>query len=217
MYKAVTRLVNALPPAGLEAEEWQGQTDSREERMQSRTGLILCALSLLTGFLMICLGGFFISNSIFHSHRNLLVAYVLLPMGFVILLSGIFWGTYRQANENKEMFNHVLRQHLAFQDLPLATVDRPDFYPPAYEESLDVEKQACSAGRELLGFPPPLYTETSFEPQDEDKNDPQPEAPPPYQEIIADAAATVKTQDAEEPSTVLKAGAALQLSELTSC
>lgn len=94
---------------------------------------------------------------------------------------------------------------------------RPDFYPPAYEESLDVEKQACSAGRELLGFPPPLYTETSLEPQDEDENDPQPEAPPPYQEIIADAAATVKTQDAEEPSTVLKAGAALQLSELTCC
>lgn len=92
--------------------------------MQNRAGLILCALSLLTGFLMICLGGFFISNSIFHSQRNLVVAYVLLPMGFVILLSGIFWGTYRQANENKEMFNHVLRQHLAFQDLPLATVDR---------------------------------------------------------------------------------------------
>lgn len=94
---------------------------------------------------------------------------------------------------------------------------RPDFYPPAYEESLDVEKQACSAGRGLLGFPPPLYTETSLEPQDEDKNDPQPEAPPPYQENIAVAAATVKTQDAEEPSTVLKAGAVLQLSELASC
>lgn len=124
MYKAVIWLVSALPPAGLETEEWQGQTGSREERMQNRTGLILCALSLLTGFLMICLGGFFISNSIFHSQRNLVVAYVLLPMGFVILLSGIFWGTYRQANENKEMFNHVLRQHLAFQDLPLATVDR---------------------------------------------------------------------------------------------
>ncbi|GAB1302287.1 Transmembrane protein 252 [Apodemus speciosus] len=181
--------------------------------MQNRTGLILCALSLLTGFLMICLGGFFISNSIFHSQKNLVVAYVLLPMGFVILLSGIFWGTYRQANENKEMFNHVLRQHLAFQDLPLATVDRPDFYPPAYEESLDVEKQACPAG-----FPPPLYTETSLELEDlEGESDPQAEAPPPYQEIMADAAATVKAQDAEEPRPVLKAGTALQLSALTSC
>lgn len=138
-------------------------------------------------------------------------------MGFVILLSGIFWGTYRQANENKEMFNHVLRQHLAFQDQPLATVDRPDFYPPAYEESLDVEKQVCPAGRGLLGFPPPLYTETSLELQEEDENDPQPEAPPPYQEIIADAEATMKERDAEEPSTTPKTGAVLQLSELTSC
>lgn len=107
----------------------------------------------------------------------------------------------------------MLRQHLAFQDLPLATVDRPDFYPPAYEESLDVEKQACPAGRELLGFPPPLYTETNLE--FEHLEDPQPEAPPPYQEIIADAGAPAKAQDAEEPSRVLKAGTALQLTELT--
>lgn len=101
-----------------------GSDGLQRRRMQNRTGLILCALSLLTGFLMICLGGFFISNSLVLSQKNLVAAYVLLPMGFVILLSGIFWGTYRQANENKEMFNHVLRQHLAFQDLPLATVDR---------------------------------------------------------------------------------------------
>ncbi|XP_051002229.1 transmembrane protein 252 [Acomys russatus] len=183
--------------------------------MQSRAGLIVCALSLLTGFLMICLGAFFISNSIFHSQRSLVVAYALLPMGFVVLLSGIFWGTYRQANENKQMFNHVLRQHLPSQDLPLATIDRPDFYPPAYEESLDAEKQPCPTGRGFLGFPPPLYTETSLELEDE--NDPQPEAPPPYQESTADAAITAKSWDAEGPSIVLKAGPALQHSELTSC
>lgn len=92
--------------------------------MQNRASLILCALSLLAGFLMICLGGYFISNSVVHSQRNLVMAYVLLPMGFAILLSGIFWATYRQANENKEMFSYVLRQHLASQDPPLATIDR---------------------------------------------------------------------------------------------
>ncbi|OBS78470.1 hypothetical protein A6R68_19138 [Neotoma lepida] len=181
--------------------------------MQNRTLLILCALSLLTGFLMICLGGFFISNSILHSQKNLVVSYVLLPMGFMILLSGIFWATYCQASENKDMFNHVLRQHLASQDLPLTTIDRPDFYPPAYEESLDAEKQTCPPGRGLLGFPPPPYTATSLELEDD--NDPQPEAPPPYQESIADA--MVRAQDAVEPSTVLKAGPALQHSQLTSC
>ncbi|XP_028750905.1 transmembrane protein 252 [Peromyscus leucopus] len=185
--------------------------------MQNRTVLILCALSLLTGFLMICLGGFFISNSIFHSQRNLVVSYVLLPMGFMILLSGIFWATYCQASENKEMFNHALREHLASQDPPLATVDRPDFYPPTYEESLDAEKQACAAGGGLLGFPPPPYTATSLELEDE--NDPQPEAPPPYQESTADAVVTAEAQDADAqgPSPALKAGPALLYSELTSC
>ncbi|CAO2585029.1 Transmembrane protein 252 [Lemmus lemmus] len=181
--------------------------------MQNRASLILCALSLLAGFLMICLGGYFISNSVVHSQRNLVMAYVLLPVGFAILLSGIFWATYRQANENKGMFNHVLRQHLASQDLRLATIDRPDFYPPTYEESLDAEKQACPAGRGLLGFPPPLYSTTNLELEDE----PQPEAPPPYQESIADAVVPAKAQDAEGPSTVPRAGPALQHSELTSC
>ncbi|XP_041516933.1 transmembrane protein 252 [Microtus oregoni] len=183
--------------------------------MQNRGSLILCSLSLLVGFLMICLGGYFISNSVIHSQRNLVMAYVLLPMGFAILLSGIFWATYRQANENKEMFNRVLRQHLASQDLPLATVDRPDFYPPTYEESLDAEKQACPAGRGLLGFPPPLYSATNLDLEDED--DPRPEAPPPYQECMADAVVPAKAQDDEGPSTVPRAGPALQPSELTSC
>ncbi|ERE77334.1 putative transmembrane protein C9orf71 like protein [Cricetulus griseus] len=164
---------------------------------------------------MICLGGFFISNSIFHSQRNLVIAYVLLPMGFVILLSGIFWATYRQANENKEMFNHVLRQHLASQDLLLTTIDRPNFYPPAYEESLDAEKQTCPAGGGFLEFPPPPYTATSLELEDE--NEPQPEAPPSYQESTAGTVVTVKAQDAVGPSTVLKAGPALQHSGLPSC
>lgn len=91
---------------------------------------------------------------------------------------------------------------------------RPDFYPPAYEESLDAEKQDCPTGRGHLGFPPPLYTATSLELEDE--NDPQPEAPPPYQESIADTAVTAKAWGAEGPNTALRAGTALQPLELTS-
>ncbi|XP_045325600.1 transmembrane protein 252 [Leopardus geoffroyi] len=98
--------------------------------MRNRTGLVLCALVLLTGFLMICLGAFLISSgSMFNCRGNLILAYMLLPLGFVILLSGIFWSTYRQARESKGVFTHVLRRHLAHGALPLATVDRPDFYP----------------------------------------------------------------------------------------
>lgn len=92
--------------------------------MQNRTSLVLCALALLMGFLMICLGAFFISSgSIFNCRGNLILAYMLLPLGFVILLSGIFWSTYRQARESKGVFTHVLRRHLS-HGAPLATVDR---------------------------------------------------------------------------------------------
>ncbi|EFB14654.1 hypothetical protein PANDA_017819, partial [Ailuropoda melanoleuca] len=167
--------------------------------MQNRTGLVLCALALLMGFLMICLGAFFISSgSIFNCRGNLILAYMLLPLGFVILLSGIFWSTYRQARESKGVFTHVLRRHLS-HGAPLATVDRPDFYPPAYEESLDAEKQPCPAGGEALGVPPPLYTEMGLE--FEDATDARPEAPPSYEESVAGRApAATPLQDAERQS-----------------
>ncbi|EHB13959.1 hypothetical protein GW7_05833 [Heterocephalus glaber] len=177
--------------------------------MQNRTGLVLCALTLLVGFLMICLGAFFISSdSIFHCQKNLVLAYLLLPLGFVMLLSGIFWSTYQQASKSKGVFSHVLRQYLAHRDLPLATVDRPDFYPPAYEESVDAEKQALAEEVKALDAPPPLYTETGLELKDENKA--HPEAPPSYQESMADLVAAVTSEDTARPSPELKAGHAVQ-------
>ncbi|EHH24150.1 transmembrane protein 252 [Macaca nemestrina] len=164
--------------------------------MQNRTSLVLCALALLMGFLMVCLGAFFISwDSIFNCQGSLIAAYLLLPLGFVILLSGIFWSNYRQVTERKGVLRHVLGQHLAHGALPLATVDRPDFYPPAYEESLEVEKQNCPAEREASGIPPPLYTETGLEFQD--GNDSHPEAPPSYRESIAGLVVTATLEDAQ--------------------
>ncbi|XP_008064266.1 transmembrane protein 252 [Carlito syrichta] len=167
--------------------------------MQNRTGLILCASALLTGFLMVCLGAFFISSGSIHNcWERLIMAYLLLPLGFVILLNGMFWSTYCQASESKRVFSHVLRQHLAHGALPLATVDRPDFYPPAYEESLDVEKQICPAEGEASDLPPPLYTEMGLDFQDD--NDGHPEAPPSYSESIADLAAAATSEDAQRQS-----------------
>lgn len=72
---------------------------------------------------------------------------------------------------------------------------RPDFYPPAYEESLEVEKQNCPAEREASGIPPPLYTETGLEFQD--GNDSHPEAPPSYRESIAGLVVTATLEDAQ--------------------
>ncbi|XP_032977906.1 LOW QUALITY PROTEIN: transmembrane protein 252 [Rhinolophus ferrumequinum] len=167
--------------------------------MRNNTGLVLCVLALLTGFLIICLGAFYISSgSIFNCRGNLILAYLLLPLGFVILLSGIFWTTYRQASESKGMFSHVFRQHLARGTPALATVDRPDFYPPAYEESLDPEKQTCPAEGESMDVPPPLYTEMDLELEDD--RGAHREAPPSYDESVADAVAAASSQDAERQS-----------------
>ncbi|ELW63107.1 transmembrane protein 252 [Tupaia chinensis] len=167
--------------------------------MRNRTGLILCALALLTGFLMICLGAFFISSgSTFNCRGNLVMAYLLLPLGFVILLSGIFWSTYRQASEGKRVFSHVLRQHLVQGTLPVVTVDRPDFYPPAYEESLDAEKQTGVAEGEVSDGPPPVYTETGLD--FEEENDGHPEAPPSYEESVADLESAATSEGAERQS-----------------
>ncbi|XP_044120279.1 transmembrane protein 252 [Neovison vison] len=182
---------------GKEAGEWKS---SKGAGMQNRTSLVLCALALLTGFLMICLGAFFISSgSLFNCRGNLILAYMLLPLGFVILLSGIFWSTYRQARESKGVFTHVLRRRLSLGALPLATVDRPDFYPPAYEESLDAEKQPCPAEGDALDVPPPLYTEMGLE--SEAATDAHPEAPPSYEESVAGrVSAAAPLQDAERQS-----------------
>ncbi|XP_037021468.2 transmembrane protein 252 [Artibeus jamaicensis] len=168
--------------------------------MWNRTSTVLCAFALLTGFLTVCLGAFFMSlGSSISCQRNLILAYVLLPLGFVILLGGIFWSTYRQASGNKGMFSHVLRQHLAHGPEILATVDRPDFYPPAYEEGLAAEKQSYSAEQEAMDIPPPLYTERDLE--FEDENDAHREAPPSYDNSVVDrAAAATPTQDTERQS-----------------
>ncbi|KAM6170115.1 transmembrane protein 252 [Rhynchocyon petersi] len=150
--------------------------------MPQRTSLLLCLLPLLTGFLVVCLGAFFFSaGSLFNCQENLTVAYLLLPLGFVILLGGIFWSTYRQASKSKRLLRHVLRRRLTEGDLALATVDRPDFYPPAYEESFHVEKMNCG---QASGIPPPLYTETSLDVSSDIEA--QPEAPPPYEASMTD-------------------------------
>ncbi|XP_036917603.1 transmembrane protein 252 [Sturnira hondurensis] len=168
--------------------------------MRNRASAVLYAFALLTGFLMVCLGAFFMSSgSSISCQGKLILASLLLPLGFVILLGGIFWSTYRQASGNKGMFSHMLRQHLAHGPEGLATVDRPDFYPPAYEEGLDVEKQTYAAEQEALDVPPPLYTERDLDFVDE--NDAHHEAPPSYDDSVVDrAAAATSAQDTERQS-----------------
>lgn len=76
---------------------------------------------------------------------------------------------------------------------------RPDFYPPAYKEGLDAEKQSYPAEQEALDVPPPLYTERDLD--FEDEKDAHREAPPSYDDSVVDwAAAATPTQDTERRS-----------------
>ncbi|XP_075414970.1 transmembrane protein 252 [Tenrec ecaudatus] len=128
--------------------------------MQPKTSCVLCALTLLAGFLAVCLGAFFISSGPRAGccWWNLVAAYLLLPLGFLALLSGICWSTYSQLSKSKRMGRHLLRQDRA-QGV-LATVDRPDGCPPAYEESLAIDPPTWWSGRAAPEAPPPAYTET---------------------------------------------------------
>lgn len=67
-------------------------------------------------------------------------------------------------------------------------IPRPDFYPPAYEESLAAEKQPCPAEGKASDVPPPVYMEVGLE--IEDAPDVHPEAPPSYEESVAGGAVT---------------------------
>ncbi|XP_043837050.1 transmembrane protein 252 [Dromiciops gliroides] len=162
--------------------------------MQKGSLAALCCFALLTGFLIICLGAFFISmGSAPNCRGKLILAYCLLSLGFLILLSGIFLSTYQQARQSKGIFNRVLRQRLGHGDLPIATVDRPDFYPPSYEDSIDPEKH-LSLEQETSNIPPPLYTESSLEFMDD--TDSHRDTPPSYEVsmrgvLMAEVAAAV--------------------------
>ncbi|XP_020857463.1 transmembrane protein 252 [Phascolarctos cinereus] len=151
--------------------------------MQRGSVTTLCCLTPLTGFLIICLGAFFFSmGSGSNCRGKLILAYCFLPLGFLILLSGIFWSTYQQASQSKHIFNRVLRQHLGHEDLQIPAVDRPDFYPPSYEDSIDPEKQ-IPLQQKTFNIPPPLYTESSLEFMDD--TDSHRDIPPSYEVSVS--------------------------------
>ncbi|KAM7166338.1 transmembrane protein 252 [Macrochelys suwanniensis] len=142
---------------------------------------------LLTGFSVICMGAFCISTGSFlcRCGNNLPVAYSLLPLGFLLLVIGIFWSMYHEVRKNKNLF-YIFQRNPSRREMHINTIDRPDFYPPCYEDSTDPGKQtfpiplALSAREEeIYNIPPPLYTENSMEFIDETSL--QEEQPPSYE------------------------------------
>ncbi|XP_078533531.1 transmembrane protein 252 [Lissotriton helveticus] len=125
---------------------------------------------LILGFSLVCLGAFYVSSGYScNCGSEMALAYALLPLGFVLLLGGIFWTTYHEANQ-KRFFHSVFRQLPRPRVVRIETVDRPDFYPPSYQESQDLESQHRDARSDYVtqedrsyNIPPPLYTESSLE------------------------------------------------------
>ncbi|KAG8455223.1 hypothetical protein GDO86_001423 [Hymenochirus boettgeri] len=130
-------------------------------------------LFLITGFSLVCLGAFYISSSyLCDCQGEKILAYCLLPLGFILLLSGIFWTTYHEANK-KSLFHDMIRRVHYQREVHVQTVDRPDFYPPSYDSVIhEIRLQSTTncemrAMEEGLNIPPPLYTESNMDIIDE--------------------------------------------------
>ncbi|XP_074850915.1 transmembrane protein 252 [Carettochelys insculpta] len=144
-----------------------------------------CIFVLLTGFSVICLGAFCISTGspLCQYGNNLPIAYSLLPLGFLLLVTGIFWSMHHEISKNMV---YVFQRNPTPRETRINTIDRPDFYPPSYEDSTDLGKQTLPISlslsameKEINNMPPPLYTESSREFIDEPGL--QEEQPPSYE------------------------------------
>ncbi|XP_010177645.1 PREDICTED: transmembrane protein 252 [Mesitornis unicolor] len=126
---------------------------------------------LLLGFSIICLGVLCIStsSSTCRCGNNEVVFYCLLALGFFLLVTGIFWSTVHEVQKYRGLTS-IFIQNPSHRELHISTIDRPDFYPPSYEDSIDPEKQTSPLPvasmlkqQEAINIPPPLYNESSAE------------------------------------------------------
>uniref|UniRef100_A0A8B9I664 Transmembrane protein 252 n=1 Tax=Anser brachyrhynchus TaxID=132585 RepID=A0A8B9I664_9AVES len=140
---------------------------------------------LLLSFSIICLGVLCIytSSSVCRCGNNKLVVYFLLAVGLLLLVAGIFWSTVHEAMKYRG-FSSIFMRNLSLRELRVSTIDRPDFYPPSYEDSTDPAKQtfplpavSTPKEQEVIDIPPPLYSERSTESAGENNEG---EQPPPY-------------------------------------
>ncbi|XP_053556580.1 transmembrane protein 252 [Bombina bombina] len=154
---------------------------------------------LVIGFSLVCLGAFYVSSSYVCTCGNeLILAYCLLPSGFILLLVGIFWSTYHEAN-HKSIFHNMIRRMHRQHEMHIETIDRPDFYPPSYESVIhEIQLQTqTNMTEESPNIPPPLYTESTLDIVDETYICEDP--PPAYEASINQA--NVNTEPSSEEAS----------------
>ncbi|KAF1668461.1 hypothetical protein FQA23_0001733, partial [Aptenodytes patagonicus] len=135
---------------------------------------------LLLGFSIICLGFLCVStsSSTCRCGNNELVFYCLLALGFFLLVTGIFWSTFHEVLKYRGL-SSIFIQNPSHRELRISTIDRPDLYPPSYEDSTDPEKQTSPLKQqEVINIPPPPYSEGRAEFVSETNEQ---EQPPPYE------------------------------------
>ncbi|KAE8633033.1 hypothetical protein XENTR_v10001755 [Xenopus tropicalis] len=173
-------------------------------KMKKSIYTVLRFLFLITGFSLVCLGAFYISSSyVCNCKSDRILAYFLLPIGFILLLTGIFWSTYHEANQ-KSLFHSMIRRIHSQQEVHVETVDRPDFYPPSYDSVINEIRQQPDSGCELrvleegLNIPPPLYTESAVDIVDEvyTCND----SPPSYEASVQ--LSNIESSSEREPGSI---------------
>ncbi|XP_021235837.1 transmembrane protein 252 [Numida meleagris] len=159
---------------------------------------------LLLSFSIICLGVLCIytGSPACRCGNNKFVAYCLLTLGLLLLVAGIFWSTVHEAMKYGGLSTIFMRNR-SLTELRVSTIDRPDFYPPSYEDSTDPEKQtfplpvtSAPEEEEVINIPPPLYSESSTESVSETN---EPEQPPPY-ELPGQVSSPVEESDACAPT-----------------
>ncbi|XP_068097895.1 transmembrane protein 252 [Hyperolius riggenbachi] len=189
-------------------------TDIQQKGVRMRKSVYtLLRFSLLgIGFSLVCLGAFFVSSSSNSNSQNeTIVAYTIMPLGFLLLLCGIFWSTYHEAN-HKSLFQYMIRRIHSQQQVQIETIDRPDFYPPSYERALHDAVLNTSTSVQIYleepGFniPPPLYTETAMDIVDETylSEDPPPSYEMSVQTPSSGAEAEASSECAPETVTALE-------------
>ncbi|XP_068026851.1 transmembrane protein 252 [Melanerpes formicivorus] len=170
---------------------------------------------LLLGFSTVCLGVLCTStnSSTRRCGNNEQVFYCILSLGFFLLVTGIFWSTFHEVLKYRA-HSSIFTQNPRHGELHVSTIDRPDFYPPSYEDSTDPEKQTFPLPvaftlkeQEVIHIPPPPYSKSSAEFVSETYEQ---EQPPPYelsveqlqQQQRCDQDSSLKAKSHLHPSTL---------------
>ncbi|NXU27705.1 TM252 protein, partial [Thalassarche chlororhynchos] len=141
---------------------------------------------LLFGFSIICLGVLCVStsSSTCRCGNNELVFYCLLALGLVLFVTSIFWSTLHELLKYRGL-SSIFIENSSHRELRISTTDRPDFYPPSYEDSTDPEKQTSTVPvastlkqQKVFNIALPPYSESSSEFISETNEQ---EQPPPYE------------------------------------